>query len=330
MTYDEYINETTALGFLQKGKDAYGEYNGFPVHCVFNGKSSAKVISVIVTLDKTVNNKFVKALNKAIKGMGTAAIYAANNTGLSVVVNAKENFMGNFRQIMDQLRGMGPEYDMRVPSVCPFCHGAGCDGNALMKNLYTPVHRSCLEQVRQGVSAKAERNLKEGSYVSGFFGGLAGGIIATVPTILTILLMERIFAVLMWLVPMGVAFGYKKCNGKRSKAAGPIMIVLSLLSMYVMEYVFWLIAFADAYGFGGALQLTLPFLLDPAFWVEMTKGAVTELVFLVLAIIMSWKSITETAADDVSSVDACLNTYQAKPYAQSRGAEGCESEKESL
>ena len=39
--YDRYINETAARGFLQKGPNAYGEYQGFPLYCTFGGKGSA-------------------------------------------------------------------------------------------------------------------------------------------------------------------------------------------------------------------------------------------------------------------------------------------------
>ena len=61
---------------------------------------------------------------------------------------------------------------------------------------------------------------------------------------------------------------------------------------------------------GEALIQTLPFLLDPSFWVEMTKSAVQELIFLAVAIAISWKTITATASTEVNAMSDCLNTYQ--------------------
>ena len=311
MTYDKYINETAALGFLQKGKTAYGEYDGFPLYCIFGGSADAKIVTVSVSLNKNCENPFIRAWNKALKGVGTVSRQVNHFSVAMVTLKTKEGFTGPFLRAMRTLREISAEYGMRAPSVCPLCHQEGCDGNALLQNAYTPVHRSCLEQLHQGVRQNAEQNLRKGSYLSGICGGLAGGILATIPSILSIWFAERIFAVLMMLIPLGASFGYTKCNGKRSRAAGPILIVLSLLSMYVMEYVFWVLSFASAgFTMGEALLQTLPFLLDPSFWVEMTKNAAQELIFLALAIAISWKTITATASTEVEVMTSCLDTYQ--------------------
>lgn len=314
MTYDQYINETTALGFLQKGKNAYGEYDGFPLYCIFGGKASAKIVTIAVSLNRNGGAKLVKELNKSVKGMGSCSYHAANNTVLLLSVKVNEDFTGPFTEIMKRFEELAARYGVAAPSVCPLCHQGNCDGNAMMKNAFTPVHRGCLEQAHQGVSARAEKNLREGSYLSGICGGLAFGILATIPSILSIWFLQRIMAILMMLIPLGASYGYKKCNGKRSRAAGPILIVLSLLSMYAMEYVFWVLSYMENYGWTLSMTLsrTLPFLLDPLFWVDMTKNAVMELVFMGLAIAFSWKALTETATSDISTVAACMDTYQAK------------------
>ena len=311
MTYDEYINETMALGFLQKGQKAYGEYEGLPLFCVFNGSSSAKVVTVTVTFNKNGGRGFIKELNKAVKRLGGASYSTLNADAVLLALKTKDGFTACFREAMDILKGLAYTYGLEAPGRCPLCGRGTCDGYALIKNVYMPAHRSCLEQVYRGTSERAQQNLREGSYLSGICGGLAGGIIATVPSILSIWFAQRIFAVLMLLIPLGASFGYTKCNGKRSRMAGPILIVVSLLSMYAMEYVFWLLSFVTSgyYTFGQALTTTLPFLLDPSFWVEMTKNAATELVFLALAIAMSWKELTKTAGSDASNVSASMDTY---------------------
>lgn len=313
MFYEDFVSEMNALGFRVNGKNGYGSYQGMPVHCVFAGKTKAKRVTVMMTLQGNPVGAFFRAAKKAMKGIGEigALKTSARQPGiLCIGLTPAVSLTASLEQTMGALLPLIEEYHMRPEDSCALCHGSGCNGYALVEGVYQPVHHECLIRYSDSVREQSEKNLSEGKYLSGILGGLAGGIIATVPTILTILFMERIFAILMWLIPMGVAYGYKKCNGKRSKAAGPIMIVLSLLSLYVMEYVFWLRAFVEAgYSVEAALQRTLPFLLDPTFWVDMTTHAVTELLFLVLAIFMAWKPLMQTAKGDVQDAGIAVDTY---------------------
>lgn len=319
MTYDQYINETTALGFLQKGKKVYGEYHGFPMYGVFGGGAKAKMVTMAVSLNRNGGGKLVRDLNKAIKGIGTSSYHAADHTILLLSVKVKEEFTGPFTQAMERFEEIAARCGVEPPSVCPLCGRENCDGSAMIKNAYTSVHKSCLERMHQGVSAQAERNLREGSYLSGICGGLAFGILATIPTILSIWFLERIMALLMMLIPLGASYGYKKCNGKRSRAAGPILIILSLASMYFMEYVFIVLTYMRfrSLTMGAALARTLPYLLDPAYWIDITKGAGIELIFLGVAIFASWKTLMETADSDISAAAVSLDTFQGRSTAAS-------------
>lgn len=314
MFYEEFVSEMNTMGFKVNGKESYGSYQGMPVRCIFAGGKKAKKIAVVLTLQRNPIGDFYRSAKKALKGTAKVQTNSQQPNTVSLFVTPVVSFERSLEQCMSILHPLLEEYHMRPEDVCALCNHSGTDGFATVQNVYRPVHHDCLMRYAESVRAKSEKNLSEGSYLSGILGGLAGGIIATVPTIATILLAERIFAILMWLIPMGVAYGYNKCNGKRSKAAGPIMILLSLLSLYVMEYVFWLRAFVQyGYSIGEALSTTLPFLLDPAFWVDMTKDAVAELVFLALAIIMAWGPLMQTASKDVRDAGVVVETYVSKP-----------------
>ena len=269
MTYDQYIIETQALSFLQKGPNAFGVYRGFPVCCSFQGKAEGKTAVITVSVEGKRGMKFFRALNQSIKGLGNAVNGQASGSVVQIHLQIRNGFGGPFREVMERFASTAEEYGLRPPTLCPICHQGGCNGYAFLGDGYMPVHEGCL-------------------------------------------------------IPMGVAFGYKKCNGKRSRAAGPILILLSLLSMYLMEYMLFVVIMATEYGWGvgEALITTLPFLLDPSFWVTLVQSSVMELVFLVLGIAVSWKTLTGTAADDVSNVEACLSTYQPMPGAASQTSSG--------
>ena len=324
MTYDQYIIETQALSFLQKGPNAFGVYRGFPVCCSFQGKAEGKTAVITVSVEGKRGMKFFRALNQSIKGLGNAVNGQASGSVVQIHLQIRNGFGGPFREVMERFASTAEEYGLRPPTLCPICHQGGCNGYAFLGDGYMPVHEGCLRELHQRVNASAHQNMSEGSILTGIIGGLVGGLVAGVPSLLTILLLERVYAALMWLIPMGVAFGYKKCNGKRSRAAGPILILLSLLSMYLMEYMLFVVIMAAEYGWGvgEALITTLPFLLDPSFWVTLVQSSVMELVFLVLGIAVSWKTLTGTAADDVSNVEACLSTYQPMPGAASQTSSG--------
>jgi len=313
MDYDNYIRETSALGFVQKGKDAYGECSGYPVHLIFPGKVNSKVVTAHISLERSPAGKFIKAFNKACAKQATVSLNTRMPDTLLLSFKTPDELTRPFQEAMAKIAELGPEYGVVPPSVCPYCRYPNCDGLMLYKGAYKPVHRQCMERVRQTVGSQAQQNLREGSYLSGICGGLAGGIVATIPNILTIWFLERIFAVLMWLIPLGVSFGYDKCNGKRSRAAGPMLILVSVFCMFLMESMFWAFSYAGrGMALGAAVLQTLPFLLDPAFYVEtMTSGnGLMELMFLALGIAMAWSSITRTASSNVADMQACVDTYQ--------------------
>lgn len=324
MVYEEFVFQMNSLGFLvdEAHGQAFGSYRGLPVRCMFFYTEKArtarkpldiKYVNAAVTVRKNPPAGFLKAAKKAMKGIAGVGYHKKFPDSLYMSLRTADGIADALDRAVNALLPVVEEYGMRPEDSCPLCRHGDCDGLALIQNIYRPVHHECLLHYHETVRQQAEKNLSEGSYLSGILGGLAGGIAATVPTILTIVFLRRIFAILMWLIPMGVSYGYKKCGGKRSKAAGPIMIFLSLLSLYMMEYVFWVINFTGmGYSYGEALSITLPFLLDPAFWVDMTKYAVIELLFLVLAIFMAWKPLTASAYGDIRAAAAAVDTYTEK------------------
>ena len=317
MTYDQYINEIQSLSFTQKGQAAFGEYRGYPLYCMFSGKTQAKMVVMLVSVEGKRQTKFIRELNRSIKGLGNALYKNSDGSVIQINLEVKDGFEGPFRQVMDRLAEAAAGYGITPSSTCPICHQGNCDGWAFMGDGYCAVHENCLRQMHSDVRSDAQRNMTEGSYLTGILGGLAGGLVAAIPCLLTILLAKTVYALLVWLIPIGAAFGYQKCNGKRSRAAGPILILVSVVSMFLMEYVFYVVQWSAIYdwGAGEALATTLPFMLDPSFWIAVVQDSVAELIFLALGIVVSWKTLSGTAAEDVSNVEACLATYQPKASA---------------
>lgn len=67
------------------------------------------------------------------------------------------------------------------------------------------------------------------NYITGILGALVGGLIASIPWILTYVYANMILSILAVIIAMGALKGYQMCNGKVSKALPYIIGLVSLI-----------------------------------------------------------------------------------------------------
>ena len=78
---------------------------------------------------------------------------------------------------------------------------------------------------------------QKGSYITGTIGGLIGGLIASIPWILTYSFANMIVAILATLIAGGAFIGYKIFKGKIGKALPVIITVISILTVALVTLV---------------------------------------------------------------------------------------------
>lgn len=75
------------------------------------------------------------------------------------------------------------------------------------------------------------------NYFSGILGALVGGLIATIPWILTYVYANMIYSILAIFVAMGALKGYQLCKGKIDKKLSTIITLVSLVSITIATLV---------------------------------------------------------------------------------------------
>ena len=152
----------------------------------------------------------------------------------------------------------------------------------------------------------AEENERKGSYLTGFIGGVLGVLVGLVPSLLSILLFDRIYTVLFALVPLCAMWGYRRLNGKRSGASIVIIILLSLAGVVLLEFLAVTISFKQELGMTllSAMRFTLNYLFSRVGVGVMLQESLAELLFMAIGIFIAWHFLAHTNHGEISQANA--------------------------
>ena len=90
--------------------------------------------------------------------------------------------------------------------------------------------QNSLIEIKKDKKKKKQRKPRKGSYILGTIGAVLGGLVATLPWILTYIFAQNlVIPVLATLIPVGAFLGYKIFGGKVKKGFGPIVSIISIL-----------------------------------------------------------------------------------------------------
>ena len=312
MKFQDFSSVMQQKGLRVVGQAAYGLVGNYPVSAQLNNGKSGNMVQISFALRPDQAKEHSKALQKTCReGMKKVGGAMAGSEALVISLPAKKADLDSRYDTMTQvvLPAM-QEYGILPPDTCPVCHQTGCDCYAAVSGHYRAVHRSCLNQVRDKVGADIERNEKQGNYALGIVGALLGGIIAAVPTILTIWFLERIYSLLYALIPLGAYFGYQKLGGKMNRVSVVVTCVLSILIGVLIDPVVIAISLAQE---GIPLSLMPMLFKDDEFMRLMAPEMVKSLLFVALGIFIVWSKISRTSGHQAQSVEQMMETVQAIP-----------------
>jgi len=186
------------------------------------------------------------------------------------------------RQIVPALAMVG----LRVPQKCAVCGKGECDAYALA-DAYVPVHAHCCEAPSGS-----------GNLMLGLVGALIGAIVGMIPNILTIFLLERIFAVAYALIPLGAVCGYNLLKGPKHKLVLPVVIVLSILVLFLQEVVVFHIALLQAYGPIMTFMESVMLFFEGETLVGLIRSMGSSFVFLALGIWIAFTRLRQMTQSD--------------------------------
>ncbi|MGM9521890.1 MAG: hypothetical protein ACI3VB_05370 [Oscillospiraceae bacterium] len=294
------------------GNAFIGVVEGWPVMTMLTGKNT---MSVTFGLSGEEWKERKKDITAAFKGLGRAA-WGNNRLVVSVVTKKLDNvYVQGVQASVRALKGCG----VSCKNACAICGGANCDIAAFINGAARPAHSGCLDKLVGRAKESAEENERSGSYICGIVGALLGMLVGIIPSFLTIIFMERIFALLFALIPLCAYYGYKLFKGRMNKAVVTVSIVMSIVGIYVLQFaVVGYSLVADYYLTVGEMFSVMPvFLGDISVWAELTVDSIMDFVFVAIGVTMVWSQINTTSASVTAGAEAVKNS--AVPFGEHIG-----------
>ncbi|WP_040196562.1 hypothetical protein [Candidatus Soleaferrea massiliensis] len=301
-TFQQYMS---GKGFKVVRNAACGVEEEYPV-VVTRRQQNLWDIAFTVKTDQW--KMFQKPLKTALKGLGSPRLlYGKLYISLKVY---DASYQQNYGAAVQQTIGILRQFGVLPIEECAICKRGGCDSLILHGDLYHPVHDGCCDQILHQTKQEAEQNELNGNYVLGFIGGLLGAVVGVIPSVLTILLADRIYAILFALIPMCIYFGYKLFGGKLNKVALVTSIVLSIVGVMIMELMLTSIYISTEFGTGITESVSLMFasLAMPDMWSAIAADSIMPLIFAGLGVWISWGYISRTSQSTVRSIEERIST----------------------
>lgn len=298
---------------------AYGLEDGYPCTVEFTTVKQWRVFFAVDTEDQ---KQLVKDL-KAELGKKYYFTYVEGRLGFTVGLGKntyQDDFAGAVREVSGSLRRRG----IKPSETCALCGGRQCDSAAAVKGGYRAVHRNCVNNMSNDVKNKAEKSEMSGNYFTGIIGALLGAIVGVIPSVLSVTLTETIYAVLFALIPLCIYQGYKLLKGKMNKFVIVLTVILSVFSVYLLEFLLLTYYAASEIGLpvGEAFLVMLSALSDGEMWAAMTQDSLSSFVFIALGIWYAWGRISRTAQTEIQDAETVMSTVI--PYGEGVNAEGGE------
>lgn len=334
MKRDSFFAMLQQQHFKIAGDSAYGMLKEFPVvYTYING--GAQINAVIRTKLDAAMDVPKYQLRELRKEAGIRA-----NKKINFLFNEKKNCLiaslivgrkggeQEFLQRTQELYSILTSKGIRPLTTCPFCGQQTCDTVAAVDIAYATVHRGCLENALTTTSQKAQKSQDEGSYLLGIIGAILGAFVGVLPSLLTIITTNSIYSLLYALIPLCIYYGYKLFKGRMNKSAVVITIVLSVLSVYLIEFDLIVYTFLTEYitTLGEALSVAFHALGYVEVWVSMTTDSLSSFLFIALGIYIAWGKISRTGGSVIRGVDAVRSTiapYDGEDKAYSDSVQNC-------
>ena len=309
-----------AKGFETAGQICFGIWEGYTVSLRPYGKLYFIDIAV-----RTENGKIrLRSITKSIKKHNA-------NHKLNCMFNEKQKFISvqigfdkkspheeQLFRYLSAIMAAFRENGVRPADTCAVCGGGSPDSICVL-NCCQPVHSACVRSMADKVRDEVQSNQENGSYLTGFLGALLGMLVGLIPSILTIALVDRIYALLFALVPLASAWGYRKFNGKQNKASIVIVVLLSLLGVFVMQYLSVSIYLMREYAvsFGETFAYTMEELLNLEGFMLVAQDSLVPILFMLLGVFIAWNYVKKTNTGTVQQIEAVQSTLRPNPNAVS-------------
>lgn len=296
-------------GFKLFGNMAFGVESGYPlsVELLQSGLVIAK-FGVEIEFPKETNKKWKKQF-KTKGRIGCAADV------VTVTIPFRRNrFAQGYEEMISKIMPLFQEDHIRPLSKCTICGQGDCDSLVAIGS-YTPIHKRCLDHMAENQVQKAELSEKNGNYFTGLIGAILGMLVGIIPTLLTVIFNDTIYAVLFAIIPLCIYQGYKLCKGKMNRVVIVISIILSIISVYMMTILlaaYQLVAM-NGIPLGMAFTALAEVLVSLDIWIEITVESYMYFIFVAIGIYIAWNKISRTKDTEIKDVENLKGTVARHP-----------------
>ena len=311
---DELKEALLRLGFETDRRVFFGLWQDYAVSVVPVGIQCQ--ISYATHADKNYQ-KLRRNVQKSANRLAPKKC-TVTNTGEAFVftlpVDRKMLEAGELPRCLDAFAAALRENNFLPCETCAVCGGQKPDSLCYLR-LYRPVHKACVRSLSETTRQKAEQNELNGSYLTGAVGALLGMLIGLIPNVALGVISDRIYALLFALVPLAAMWLYRKFNGKMSKGSIGIIIAVSLLGVFVMQFATLAIYIMQEYGtgLGQAMSLTAGLFADGEILGQILRESIMHFLFMGLGILFAWRYLNQTNGGAVTNMDAALATLRPNP-----------------
>ncbi len=315
------------MGLFSAGQLCMGTWNGYTVTLrPYNGGNYYLDVAVRAGNAGKDLVKRMKASVKEAYGKNLGCINGGQYLRFVVSFNRKSPYTEQFGSYMIAISSAMKQNGIYPASSCAVCGGSNPDSLCFYGDNYQPVHSGCIRSSVDRSRQKLEDNKANGSYLTGFIGAVLGMLVGSIPSILSLVLAERIYVLLFVLVPIASAWGYRKFNGRMDKVSVVVVVLLSFVSIFIMNYATYVVFMMDEYilDLGEAMWFASDLLFTGEGLLLIVQSSGTMFLFMVLGIFIAWRFVVNTNAGSAKQLDAQLSTLRPNPacsqdnYAYSR------------
>jgi len=303
MTEKEFQNFMSKEEFRTQGKMAYGNVEGYPVLI-------KKMIGSALELRFYLEEEPWKLIREEM--LEFARLYKSSvyfqKPHMIWKLRLGEREYTRFEELLQGIVRIFKKKSICYPKHCAICGEEGADSYAVIDEGNRPIHRDCL----QNQLTVTRQRKAEGSYLLGILGALLGCLLGSVPCIVSLLLFHKTFCVLFLFLPPGIYYGCKWLHGKMNWFVLGLSVVLSLASVYVMEFIVRIqynlqeqgLPYTLHYG----LEVLEKLLQYPGIWGIVNRSAGLNFLFAFVGICINWELISRTSLKAEANVVDVINT----------------------
>lgn len=311
MANQSAVSEALArLGFEPSGHVRFGLWDGYAV--TVRHSAPYYDFDLAVRADRK-DKSAAKAVRARLKERCGKTVLGCVNHGdhftFPITLHKKPSVADQLETALNEITAAMRAQSVAPADTCAVCGREHPDSCCLVST-YQPVHAACVRTTADAARQESAGSAQQGSYLTGIVGAVLGVLVGLVPSLLSILLFDRIYTALFVIVPLLAALGYRRFRGKRSGESIGIIILLSLAGVVLLELLAVTISFKQEFGmtFVSAMRFTLNNIFTRIGIGVLLQENLAELFFMAIGVFIAWPFLSRSSRGREAQAETASRT----------------------